>query len=235
MKYGYGRSKKWSAGACAVALSVRASCVPEARAGQQTATRNFEKTLTLGANQTLSLESKFGEIRIHGENGREAKITATIRAQAGSQGEADKDVEEIKIEVSQDAEGIKVRTVYPEDHVVLRIHKNSSYSVDYDISMPADSKLWLRSGFGNVDRQRSARMGGHRKRAWATDFTGFGIDEAREFLWCRGSSRSNRKCVDREQQWQRAGFRSEGCTGCEGSLCGDHRQQYPGASDDFRR
>ena len=25
-------------------------------------TKNFEKTLTLGANQTLSLESKFGEV-----------------------------------------------------------------------------------------------------------------------------------------------------------------------------
>jgi hypothetical protein len=150
MKYGYGWAKKWRVGASMMALYCAALLTPYAEAGQQTATRNFEKSLTLSATQTLSLESKFGEIRIHGENGREAKITATIRAQAGSQGEADKDVEEIKIEVSQDAEGIKVRTVYPEDHMALRIHKNSSYSVDYDISMPADSKLWLRSGFGNV-------------------------------------------------------------------------------------
>jgi hypothetical protein len=150
MRFGYASGKKWSVRATAVALCWAAFLIPEARAGQQTATRSFEKELTLGANQTLSLESKFGEIRVHGENGRQAKITATIRAQAGSQGEADKDVEEIKIEVSQDAEGIKVRTVYPEDHLVLRIHKNSSYSVDYDITMPADSKLWLRSGFGNV-------------------------------------------------------------------------------------
>src|SRR3974390_1454933 len=100
-------------------------------AAQDTATRTFEKTLTLGANQTLSLESKFGEVRMHGENGREAKITATIRAQADSQDQANKYVEEIRIEVSQEAEGIKVKTVYPEDHLVLRIHKGSSYSVDY--------------------------------------------------------------------------------------------------------
>ena len=134
-----------------VALMAAITFAGNSRAAQDTATRSFEKTLTLAPNQTLSLESKFGEVRIHGENGREAKITATIRAQAGSQNEADKDVSEIKIEVTQDAEGIKVKTMYPEDHAVLRIHKGSSYSVDYDIAMPADAKLWVRSGFGNLE------------------------------------------------------------------------------------
>jgi hypothetical protein len=151
MKFSDSSGKRVRSAAGAVALCCALVCGPAARAGQQTATRNFEKTLTLGANQTLSLESKFGEVRIHGDNGREAKITATIRAQAGSQGEAGKDVDEIKIEVTQDAEGIKIRTVYPEDHLVLRIHKGSSYSVDYDIAVPADSKLWVRSGFGNME------------------------------------------------------------------------------------
>jgi DUF4097 and DUF4098 domain-containing protein YvlB len=124
---------------------------PITRGGQENASRSFEKTLTLGVNQTLSLESKFGQVTIHGENGREARITATIRAQAGSQGEAEKNVDEIKIEVSQDAGGIKVRTVYPEDHVILRIHKGPSYSVDYDIAVPTDAKLWVRTGFGNLE------------------------------------------------------------------------------------
>ena len=122
-----------------------------ANAAQQTATRSFEKSLTMGANQTFSLETKFGEVRIHGENGREVKITATIRSQAGSQSEAEKHAEEISIEVTQDAAGIKVRTVYPEDRLILRIHKGSAYSVDYDIAMPQDSKLWVRSGFGNTE------------------------------------------------------------------------------------
>lgn len=137
--------------AVAVAMLAGAMLAMPAWTAQDTATRNFEKTLTLGANQTLRLESKFGEVRIHGENGREAKITATIRVQAGSQNEANKNVEEIKIEVSQDAEGIKIKTVYPEHYMVLRLHKGSAYSVDFDIAMPMDSKLWVRSGFGNLD------------------------------------------------------------------------------------
>jgi DUF4097 and DUF4098 domain-containing protein YvlB len=142
---------RWrSAAVGATLLYCALVAAPVARAGQENASRSFEKTLTLGTNQTLSLESKFGQVTIHGENGREAKITATIRAQAGSQAEAEKNVDEIKIEVSQDATGIKVRTVYPEDRVLLRIHR-SSYSVDYDIAVPTDAKLWVRSGFGNLD------------------------------------------------------------------------------------
>jgi hypothetical protein len=145
------RTGVWKIGLVVLGLLLISLAALETRAAQETATKTFEKTLTLGSNQTLSLESKFGEIRVHGENGREVKITATIRSQAGSQGEAEKNAEEIKIEVSQDASGIKVKTVYPEDRVLLRIHKGSSYSVDYDIAMPSDSKLWVRSGFGNTE------------------------------------------------------------------------------------
>ena len=141
-----------SVAVAALALCVYAMPAPAANPAQSTATRNFEKTLTLGANQTFAMEHKFGEVRIHGENGREVKISATIRVQATTQGEADHNVEQIKIEVSQDSEGIKVRTVYPEEHSwYIRVGKGPSYSVDYDITVPSDAKLWVRNNFGNME------------------------------------------------------------------------------------
>ncbi len=119
---------------------------------QDTATRNFEKTLTLGANQTFAMEHKFGDVHIHGENGREVRISATIRTQASTQAEADKNADQIKIEVTQDAQGIKVRTVYPDENKwSIRVGKGPSYSVDYDIAVPGDAKIWLRNNFGNVE------------------------------------------------------------------------------------
>jgi hypothetical protein len=152
MKCVYAMGWIWNGRFAAISIMATAGLFASGlQAAQDTATRNFEKTLTLGANQTLSLESKFGEVHIRGESGREAKITATIRAQASTQNEANKDADEIKIEVSQDTNGIRIKTVYPEDHVVLRIHKSSSYTVDYDIKVPMDAKLWLRTGFGNTD------------------------------------------------------------------------------------
>jgi len=93
------------------ALCTTALPAAGAPGGQDTATREFQRTLTLGAGQTFSVEHKFGEVRIHSEGGREVKINANIRAQAGSQAEAEKFADQIRIEVSQDTQGIKVKTV----------------------------------------------------------------------------------------------------------------------------
>jgi len=123
-----------------------------ARTGQETATREFQKSVPLAAGQTFAIESKFGEIRIHGSNSQEAAISATIRAQAGSQTEAEKFAEAVRIEVQQDAHGINVRTVVPSDNpLVLRIGRKNSYAVDYDISVPENAKLWVKNAFGDVD------------------------------------------------------------------------------------
>lgn len=120
--------------------------------GQSTATRDFKKTLTMETNQTLSLEHKFGDVRIHAENTREVKIAATIRVQSHSQADADKFADEVKIEVSQDSSGIKVRTVYPNEGSGFKVFSNgSSFSADYDITVPVDAKLWMRNNFGNVE------------------------------------------------------------------------------------
>jgi len=157
----------------ALALCLFAKPVLASNPAQSTATRNFEKTLTLGANQTFAMEHKFGEVRIHGENAREVKISAIIRVQASTQGEADHNVEQIKIEVSQDGDGIKVRTVYPDEHNwYIRVGKGPSYCVDYDIAVPGDAKLWLRNNFGNVEIRNV--------RGWADVENGHGKLEVRD-------------------------------------------------------
>jgi hypothetical protein len=35
---------------------------------QEEVTRNFDKTLTLGAGQSMRIEHKFGEVKVHGES-----------------------------------------------------------------------------------------------------------------------------------------------------------------------
>ena len=104
------------------------------RSGQSTATKEFQQTLTLGSNQTVSVDHKYGEVRIHAEGGRDVRIYATIRTQAHSEEAATKFAEQVKIEVSQDAQGIKIRTVYPDDGSgFFKIRAGGpSYSVDYE-------------------------------------------------------------------------------------------------------
>ncbi len=120
-----------------------------ARAGQEQVSRDFQKTLTMGQG-TFQIENKFGEVRVHGESGRDVKISATIRVQAGSRAEADAYAQKVQIDVQQGSYGIRVRTIYPDEERRWLHGKNTSYSVNYDVGMPAEAPLIIRNSFGSV-------------------------------------------------------------------------------------
>src|SRR5258708_6595668 len=121
-------------------------------AAQDQVARDFQQTVTLGAGQSVHIEHKFGSVRLHGESGREVKISATIRAQASSHEEAESFAQKIKIEVQQTSEGVHIKTIYPEDEKRwFHSSKNSSWSVSYDIGMPSDAPIMERNSFGGEE------------------------------------------------------------------------------------
>ncbi len=123
-----------------------------ANSGQEQVSRDFQQTVALGAGQSVRVEHKFGSVRLHGESGRDVKISATIRAQAGSREEAESFAQKIKIEVLQTSEGVHIKTIYPEDEKRwFHSSKNSSWSVSYDIGMPSDAPITVRNSFGGVE------------------------------------------------------------------------------------
>ena len=146
-------------------LVVPASPARAATPGQEQVTRDFQKTLSLGPGHSFRIENKFGEIRIHGQSGRELKISATIRAQADSREQAQSFADKVQIDVQETSQGLEVRTNYPQDNHNWFGRKNASYSVDYDIAMPADAPLVVKNSFGNVNaagvRSRSEFDNGH--------------------------------------------------------------------------
>src|SRR5260370_14855 len=77
------------AGLLSTMLLSTAKPIRAANAGQEQVSRDFHQAVTLGAGQSVRVEHKFGSISVHGESGREVKISATIRAQAGSHEEAE--------------------------------------------------------------------------------------------------------------------------------------------------
>lgn len=137
--------------------------------------RTFEKTVTLSGGQGLSLDNRFGNVRVNGRGGREVKITATIRVQAKSKEDAQEFSDKIQIEVQQANDGVHVKTIYPDDKskYVLRIQwKKTSYSVDYDVTLPADAPLWLHNDFGNVET--------HGVHGWARIENGHGAVDVKD-------------------------------------------------------
>ncbi len=140
------------AGLLSAMLLFTAKPVPAANSAQDQVSRDFQQTVTLGAGQSVRVEHKFGDVRLHGEAGREVKISATIRAQASSHQEAESFAQKIKIEVQQTGEGVRIKTIYPEEEKKwFHSSKNSSWSVSYDIAMPSDAPITVRNSFGSVE------------------------------------------------------------------------------------
>ena len=115
---------------CPLAGLVLAAAMPAfaSNRGQDEVTRNFEKTLTLGSGQSVRIEHKFVEVKVHGESGRDVKISATIRAQASSHEEAESFAQKIQIDVQQSGEGVSIRTIYPEEKNWFHTSRRSSWS-----------------------------------------------------------------------------------------------------------
>src|SRR5712692_4542105 len=123
-----------------------------ATAAQDQVSRDFQQTVTLGTGQSVHIEHKFGSVRLHGEPGRDVRVSATIRAQASSHEEAESFAQRIKIEVQQTSEGVRIKTIYPEDEKKwFHSSKHSSWSVSYDIAMPSDAPITVRNSFGGVE------------------------------------------------------------------------------------
>ena len=137
-----------AAGLISAALLSAASPMYAATSAQEQVTRDFQQTVTLGAGQSVRVEHKFGSVRLHGESGREVKISATIRAQASSHEEAESFAQKIKIEVQQTSEGVHIKTIYPdEEKSWFHWSKHSSWSVSYDIGMPSDAPITVRNSW----------------------------------------------------------------------------------------
>src|ERR1700730_989577 len=134
------------------ALLYTARPASAANASQEQVSRDFHRPGPLGEGQSVRVEHKFGSVSLHGESGRDVKISATIRAQASSHEEAESFAQKIKIEVQQTSEGVRIKTIYPEEEKKWFLSgKNSSWSVSYDIGMPSDAPIIVRNSFGSVD------------------------------------------------------------------------------------
>jgi hypothetical protein len=141
-----------TAGLLAAMLLSAAKPVRAETSSQEQVSRDFQQAVTLGPGQSVRVEHKFGSMRLHGESGRDVKISATIRAQASSREEAESFAQKIKIEVQQTGEGVRIKTIYPEEEKKwFHFSKNSSWSVSYDIGMPSDAPIMVRSSFGGVE------------------------------------------------------------------------------------
>ena len=122
----------------AVAAMLIAAATLRAQEYNETVT----KKLTFHGGR-VSIEHRFGKIEIRTHSGNVVDVKATIRASSAEIGRS------ISVATTDSSSGVSIITKYPEGHWTSR-NGDTSYSVDYEIEMPANAPLTIRNRFGNI-------------------------------------------------------------------------------------
>lgn len=132
-------------GPLAVALLVSAACsidfVPRAEARE-----DWKKTYTVEAGGSLEIENGNGRIIVRPGSGPDVEIVATRIAKAGTEEDAKKLLEEMTIQESASASGVRLASR------ANRVNWGSrQYQVNYEVRAPAGMELRLSSTNGTID------------------------------------------------------------------------------------
>ncbi len=115
----------------------------------ESAQERFEQSYAFSAGQRLSLTNTNGDIFVEPWDRDEILVRATKRVKTRS-GDADEALEEIKIEVEVDSRGVEIDTVFPSWRRLFG-GSNVSASVDYDIQLPREADLDVRTVNGEIE------------------------------------------------------------------------------------
>ncbi len=113
---------------------------------RQEYSRTVDRTLALRSGQRVFIEHKFGQINVHTASGPNVVVHAEIKVSAGNAAEAKELADRIDIQIDPTSSDLIIRTHYP-DGMHMR---DTSFSVQYDITMPENSPLEIRNSFGPV-------------------------------------------------------------------------------------
>ena len=147
---------KWTAallGAAFVLVFVAAPALAEEKFQEK-----FEKTEALAKNGKLYLNNVSGQIEIATWKEAQVKIEAIKTSKAATLTKAKENAALVTIEVTKDADVVRVETKYPERSGSFWGGDSINVSVDYKLWIPDAAAVEIRSVSGDV---RVAAIGGH--------------------------------------------------------------------------
>ncbi|RME00885.1 MAG: hypothetical protein D6814_02665 [Calditrichaeota bacterium] len=116
----------------------------------------FDKTFTLEPGQHFYLRNKNGAVRIFGWDKKEVRVEAIKRVRAGSRNQAEEIMREIKIDVTENKEGLSIETYIPRSgsrsFLSWLFDGFSSHSIEvkYTLWMPPDLISEIRTINGSI-------------------------------------------------------------------------------------
>jgi len=115
-------------------------------------TKEFHKEYNAGANTTLNIENKFGDVVIQTWDKDQIMIDVKITVNHPSQEKAQKYLDQIDVSFSENGALVSAKTVIDNNFSFSGWGGDSKkFRIDYDIKMPASSALALVNKYGNTD------------------------------------------------------------------------------------
>lgn len=113
--------------------------------------KTYSKSYNLSANDKVSINNQFGEVKITTWNKSEVKVDVTIIVKGSSEERAQNILDNISIEDNKGGEGVSFKTNFgKQEWKGDKKNNNNSQSmeINYEVNMPASNPLKLESQFG---------------------------------------------------------------------------------------
>jgi DUF4097 and DUF4098 domain-containing protein YvlB len=133
--------------AAAMLLLTQAPAAAQNRNRQAEQTQRETRTLAIGANGSLDLETVSGNITVTGGNGRDATVEITKISRGRTDADAQTGMKDVTVEVDVRGERATVRARYPDRG---RLPRDVSVTVSYVVTAPAGTRLNAHTVGGDV-------------------------------------------------------------------------------------
>lgn len=116
----------------------------------------IEKVYKIGAQDKLSIDNRYGKIKINNWNRNEFKVVVTITAGESSEKRAREAIERVEIQESKSGNQVSFKTVISsaESNWIssfLGSSGNHELKIDYEVYMPAGNELTLANSYGAIE------------------------------------------------------------------------------------
>ncbi len=108
-------------------------------------TKEYHESWPASGVETLSIENKFGDIKINNRGGNEVTIDVEITVEAPNEAIADELLEKIYVDFDKSGSTVKAVT-----HIASDFKSRQEFSIDYVVNIPSDKNLDIANKYGNT-------------------------------------------------------------------------------------
>jgi hypothetical protein len=117
----------------------------------QEVTKEFNEKYSAGASTTLQINNRYGDVTIDSWDQKEVIIDVKVTVELPNRDKAQKLLDYINVEFSQDGDVITAKTVINDRFSFSGWGGKKRFSIDYNVKMPVQASLALVNRYGNSE------------------------------------------------------------------------------------